>query len=181
MQWTLISIEMKCKRKIRHKHFYYYHFIKWTNGLMKKKDLLFHTLTPWWHLKFEYVYRSDDDDALTAFFALNVFQWIFSSAQKMCNRIQIRALVFHISQSDSFIYMETASFCDNRLSVCRPYFIVWLKGTQSSIPFISFMPLQTVFTSSLSFACALRLCRLRYAVACYCCFCHIRDRSTDPP
>lgn len=100
----------------------------------------------------------------------------------MCNRIQIRALVFHISQSDSFIYMETASFCDNRLSVCRPYFIVWLKGTQSSIPFISFMPLQTVFTSSLSFACARYGCvDFVMPVACYCCFCHIRDRSIVPP
>lgn len=50
----------------------------------KKIFFFLHVLTPWWHLKFEYVYRSDDDDALTAFFSSlctavwMCVQWIFS-------------------------------------------------------------------------------------------------------
>lgn len=76
------------------------------------------------------MYRSDDDDALTAFFAFKcVSMNLLVSPNEMCNRIQIRISIPHRAASQSILYMETASFAiiyKHHLLVLR------LRGKQSS-------------------------------------------------
>ena len=123
------------------------------------KKNLFHTLTPWWHLKFEYVYRSDDDDALTAFFAFKcVSMNLLVSPNEMCNRIQIRISIPHRAASQSVNFIHGNRFvCDN---IQAPFACVTTERETVIVDsFISFMPPQTVFASSLSCIAELR-CRV---------------------